>query len=308
MGISRRFFIKAGLVSALPAALKGEEQEQQKESVHVGCLVDTTLCIGCRKCEEACNIRHDLTRPEKPFADKTVFRKRRRPTEDAYTVVNQYPGSPSPDQKRIQNTHCKVQCMHCLTPSCVSACVVGAMFKLDDGSVVYNKDICLGCRYCMVACPFDVPAYEYADPLTPRVRKCVFCADYKKNSGADPACAATCPTETLVFGKRQELLELARDRIKRRPDRYINHIYGEAEIGGTSWLYLVGRPPQQIDLRKMPDKSPATTTEAIQHGIFKYGILPVAAYGLLGLLMWHNHRKDKKQVPETPETEKGGEK
>lgn len=304
MEINRRFFIKTGLLSVLPGSLSAQAESSSKEepkkktgkveSLHVGCLVDTTLCIGCRKCEEACNRRNQLPRPDTPFVDRTVFRERRRPTKDAFTVVNQYPGSPSPDQKSAKNTHCKIQCMHCLTPACVSACVVGAMVKLNDGSVVYNKNICLGCRYCMVACPFEVPAYEYAEPLKPRVRKCVFCADYEKNTGADPACAAACPTEALVFGKRKDLLTLARHRIEKRPDRYLDYIYGEKESGGTSWLYLVGRPPTEIGLLKIPGQSPATLTEAIQHGIFKYGIIPIAVYGFLGALMWRNRRKNQK--------------
>jgi Fe-S-cluster-containing dehydrogenase component len=313
MGIKRRFFLKSAFASLLPASLSlGAEGESK--SVHVGCLVDTTLCIGCRKCEEACNRRNKHPRPEKTFSDKTVFRKRRRPTSDAYTVVNQYPGKPSPDQKSVADTHCKIQCMHCLTPSCVSACVVGAMTKLTDGSIVYNKSICLGCRYCMVACPFEIPAYEYDDPLTPRVRKCVFCAEYDKNKGADPACAAVCPTEALVFGKRESLLTLAKDRIKKRPDRYIDHIYGENEAGGTSWLYLVGRPHQEIDLLPMPGKSPAVLTESIQHGIFKYGLLPLTIYGALGAIMWRYKRKEKigneKETETQSETpaEEGGEK
>lgn len=297
MGIRRRFFIKSALASLIPASLRAEEKKKDagkdSQSIHVGCLVDTTLCIGCRKCEEACNRRNKLARPEKSFKDKTVFRRRRRPTAEAYTVVNQYPGHPSPDQKSASNTHCKVQCMHCLTPSCVSACVVGAMKKLDDGSIVYNKNICLGCRYCMVACPFEIPAYEYDDPITPRVRKCVFCADYKNNKGADPACASACPTEALVFGKREALLALAKDRIKKRPDRYNDYIYGEKEAGGTSWLYLTGRPYRELELLPMQSTSPATLTESIQHGIFKYGLLPIAVYGTLGGIMWYRKRKEK---------------
>ncbi len=299
MKVNRRLFIKSGLASLAGIPLSAQTgppskpSEETRESMHVGCLVDTTLCIGCRKCEEACNRRNNLPRPEKPFTDKTVFRDRRRPHKDAFTVVNQYPGSPSPDQKKIGSTHCKVQCMHCLTPACVSACVVGAMRILTDGSVVYNKNICLGCRYCMVACPFEIPAYEYEDPLLARVRKCEFCADYSKNIGANPSCAAACPTEALVFGRRPDLLALAKDRIKKRPDRYIDYIYGEKEAGGTSWLYLTGRGIGEIDLIKMSAQSPAVLTEAIQHGIFKYGIIPLATYGVLAGLMWRNRKKEK---------------
>ncbi|MCP4220990.1 MAG: 4Fe-4S dicluster domain-containing protein [bacterium] len=301
MAINRRFFIKTGLASLLaPAALQGQEKETEKESIHVGCLADTTLCIGCRKCEEACNRSNKLRKPVKPFSDKSVFHGLRRPTENAFTVVNRYDGIPSADQANIKNTHCKVQCMHCLTPSCVSACVVGAMVKQTDGSIVYNRDICLGCRYCMVACPFEIPAYEYTEPLIPRVRKCEFCADYGQKKGANPACAASCPTEALVFGKRKELLDLARQRIKTRPDRYIKHIYGENEMGGTSWLYLVGRPAPEIGLLKLANQSPAVLTEKIQHGIFKFGILPLAAYGLLSAVMWRNRKKEEPDKKETP--------
>ena len=103
--------------------------------------------------------------------------------------------------------------MHCLYPSCVSACIVGAMTKAPDGSVVYNPTICLGCRYCQIACPFEVPAYEFNEPLVPRVRKCELCTDRAKGTGANPACAASCPTEALVFGRRADLVAMAKERI-----------------------------------------------------------------------------------------------
>jgi ferredoxin len=181
--------------------------------------------------------------------------------------------------------------MHCLLPSCVSACIVGALTKAADGAVVYNPTICIGCRYCQVACPFEVPAYEFNEPLTPRVRKCEFCTDPTRGTGANPACAASCPTEALVFGRRAELLAMARERLKRRPDRYVDRIYGEKEVGGTSWLYLTGRPVQEIGMLKLPEVPPPQMTEAIQHGIFRYGVIPIGFYGLLAAIMWFNHRK-----------------
>jgi ferredoxin len=179
----------------------------------------------------------------------------------------------------------------------VSAWIVGALTKVSDGSVVYNPTICIGCRYCQVACPFEIPAYEFHVPLTPRVRKCEFCADRTKGTGADPACAASCPTEALVFGRRADLVALAKDRLQRRPDRYVNHVYGETEVGGTSWLYLTGRPVREVGLLDLPDAPPPQLTEAIQHGIFKYGIIPVAFYGALAGLMWFNHRKHPPDDP-----------
>ena len=310
MKLNRRTVLTLGLAAtagASPGRVAAGESQTPKERrppspAYVGVLVDTTLCIGCRKCEEACNRRNHLPRTAESFSDRDVLRSFRRPTENAFTVVNQFLGSPSPDQAGLPHTHCKVQCMHCLYPSCVSACIVGALTKVSDGAVVYNPTICIGCRYCQVACPFEIPAYEFHVPLTPRVRKCEFCADRTKGTGADPACAASCPTEALVFGRRADLVALAKERLKRRPDRYVNHIYGETEVGGTSWVYLTGRPVQEIGLLDLPETPPPQLTEAIQHGIFKYGIIPVAFYGLLAGLMWFNHRKHPDDDPHAGES------
>lgn len=323
MKLNRRTVLKLGLAAtagASPSRVVAGEAQAPKDTRpsspdYVGVLVDTTLCIGCRKCEEACNRRNHLPRTAESFSDRDILRSFRRPTENAFTVVNRFPGSPSPDQASLPQTYCKVQCMHCLYPSCVSACIVGALTKTADGAVVYNPTICIGCRYCQVACPFEIPAYEFHEPLTPRVRKCEFCADRAKGTGADPACAASCPTETLVFGRRADLIAMAKDRLKRRPDRYVNHVYGDAEVGGTSWLYLTGRPVREIGLLDLPATPPPQLTEAIQHGIFKYGIIPTAFYGLLAGIMWYNHRKrpdDDAHAPEehgtasTPRSKEGG--
>ncbi len=297
MQFNRRLFLKhtvaagAGFFALFKKKARAEDHLPLLDESQVGCLVDTTLCIGCRQCEKACNLNNKLPKPEVPFTDKSVFRDMRRPTEAALTVVNEYGGNPSPDQPQRSNTYTKVQCMHCLDPSCVSACIVGALTRAKDGAVVYNPEICLGCRYCMVACPFQIPAYEYEKALTPLVKKCEFCADFSTGTGADPACAKACPTEAILFGKRSDLLALARDRIGKRPDRYIDHIYGEHEVGGTSWLYLAGRTPEEIDLIKLPGDAPPRLTENIQHTIFRYGAIPLAIYGALGAIMWHSNRK-----------------
>ena len=300
MAINRRAFISCTLSGGLTvrAARASSEPGEgggqpggEPAQPHVGCLVDTTLCIGCRQCEEACNRRNGLARPERPFRDKTVFRDYRRPNTEAFTVVNEYPAAPSPDQPGEPHTYVKTQCMHCLDPACVSACIVGALSKTPDGAVVYDPDICIGCRYCLVACPFQVPAYEYGEALTPRVRKCEFCARPEEGLGADPACAAACPTEAIVFGPRDRLLEFAHQKLNEQPYRYLDTVYGEREVGGTSWLYLVGREPAEIDLLDLPAEAPPRLTEAIQHGIFRYAAIPLAVYGGLGALMWYHHRR-----------------
>lgn len=177
-------------------------------------LFDATRCIGCRKCEEACNEVNSLPKPATLFSDLTVLDKPRRTYAGAFTVVNKYhpAGTTAPVFR-------KIQCNHCLEPACASACFVKAFKKTESGAVSYDPTVCVGCRYCMVACPFGIPTYEYSDPLTPRVRKCTFCEPRLKE-GKLPACVEACPKEALLFGKRREVLRIARARILENPGKY----------------------------------------------------------------------------------------
>ncbi|MFC2171412.1 4Fe-4S dicluster domain-containing protein [Acidobacteriota bacterium] len=282
--------VAAGAASVVKPHQANAEKPSAPSSEGISCLVDTTLCIGCRKCEEACNKANSLPAPEKSFRDKSVFLSPRRPNADAFTVVNRYPGSPTPYKAHLKETFVKDQCFHCLDPACVSACIVGALMKSPQGPVLYDADKCIGCRYCMVACPFQIPAYEYDEAVAPQVRKCSFCIQ-RLEEGKIPACAAACPNEAILFGKRSELLQLAHERIRENPCCYVDHVYGEHEAGGTSWLYLAGQPFEKLGFLPIGDCALPRLTEAIQHGIFRYGLPPVALYGALGGVMWIVNRK-----------------
>jgi len=298
MNIKRRDFFKlaaAGSATlAAGSAFADEEGPSFDRDQAIGVLVDTTVCIGCRKCEWACNQQNDLSdEPLASFEDRSVFTKHRRPDKDAYTVVNEFR---PPNAQQAAYTM-KVQCLHCNKPACVSACIVGALRKDPKGPVKYDEWKCIGCRYCMVACPFQVPAYEYDNALDPEVRKCTFCYERVTRDGQLPACVAICPNEALVFGTREELLAAARSRIRNHPERYIDHIYGEHEVGGTSWMYLAPADFKHTELPQLPEEPAPDATETIQHGIFKSFVPPLALYGLLGLVM-HSMRHAKEDDEE----------
>jgi len=247
-----------------------------------GVLVDTTECVGCRKCEWACNREHHLTdEPLESYEDTSVFEQARRMDTAAYTVVNRFDNARNPERPIFM----KVQCMHCVKPACVSACLVGALRKQDAGAVTYEGWKCIGCRYCMVACPFEVPAYEYDNALTPLVRKCSLCFERTQREGESPACVAMCPPMALTFGRRSDLLALAREKIAAHPDRYIDHVYGEHEAGGTSWLYLAERSFATLGFPTIGDAPVQELAETIQHSVFKFGLPPLTVLGALGLFM-----------------------
>ena len=301
MGLDRRSFIESmaiGLAAGLGAEATQASNPKDSPADPYGMLCDTTICIGCRKCEFACNRQHHLSdRTLENFEDFSVFEDARRMTADAYTVVNRYP-NPKDESKPI---YVKVQCMHCLDPACVSACLVRALTLSESGAVVYDPHKCMGCRYCMVACPFQVPAYEYENPLTPRVMKCTLCHDKIEESGGIPACAEMCPPNALMYGKRSELLAYARERIANDPDTYIDHIYGEHEAGGTSWMYLASKDFTELGLLDISEDPAPALTEAIQHGIFKFGIPPLMLYGLLGAAMYSYRERKSKSAEEVVE-------
>ena len=176
--------------------------------------------------------------------------------------------------------------MHCEDPGCLSSCFVDAYRKTKKGSVLYNPGVCVGCRYCMVACPFQIPAYEYNNPYTPQVRKCSFCFKRIAEEGKKPACVEICPNEALTFDTRHNLIDLAHGRIKQTPGKYFDHVYGEHEIGGTSWMYIAGIDFINCELPKLDYEPIPERTEKIQHGIFKSFVPPLALYGLLALAMY----------------------
>jgi len=251
-------------------------------------LADLTECVGCRSCEEACNRANRLPPPEVPFDEKSVFETKRRPTAGAYTVVNRYENPASPSRPVYR----KVQCNHCNEPACASACPVRAYRKTPEGAVLYDKDVCFGCRYCMVACPFSVPAYDYASALDPRIVKCTMCHD-RIRAGGIPACAEACPVGALTFGRRDRLVELAHDRIRRHPDRYLNHVYGEREAGGTAWLYVAGVPFGSLDFpENLPEKPLVENTKGFLSAVPLVLVLWPALLGMCHAAMREN-REDK---------------
>ncbi len=253
-----------------------------------GVLVDTTLCLGCRKCEWACNQANHLSdKLSTEFENEEVFKEHRRPQPNAYTVVNSF----TIPEKHKHRFTIKVQCMHCNDPACVSACIVGALEKSPRGPVTYDPSKCIGCRYCLISCPFQVPAYEYGDPLSPKVRKCDFCFTRVVEEEKMPACVAVCPSGALRFGTRKELIEAAHTRMAAEPERYFQHLYGEHEVGGTSWMYLAPADFIYTELPELDTTPIPLHTESIQHGIFKSFIPPLLLYGLLGLIM-HTLRKE----------------
>jgi formate dehydrogenase iron-sulfur subunit len=250
----RRFLGTTAAIGGMALALSTTKvfaKEFEGSPDRYGVLYDLSLCVGCRSCEKACNVENKLPEPKVPFDDKSVFEETRRPTVAAYTVVNRFPNPKDPGKPLYR----KVQCNHCNEPACATACPVHAYTKTPEGPVVYNENLCFGCRYCMVACPYYVPAYDYNSALEPKISKCTMCAPRVKK-GLPTACSEACPTGALTFGKREELIKLAQEKIRKNPDKYVDHIFGEHEAGGASWLYISGVPFEHYGFPTHIQKAP----------------------------------------------------
>ncbi len=305
MGISRRKFLKAA-AAAGGAGLVGKSKLASGAGQFTGypdrygVLTDITRCVGCRTCEAACNEINGLPPPKIAFDDQSVLEKTRRTDERTYTVVNRYP-NPKPGEPPIYVKH---QCRHCDEPACASACLVAAFTKTPEGPVTYNKGVCVGCRYCMTACPFYVPAYEYDDPFSPEIKKCTMCYETRVSKGGIPACVEACPMEAMTFGKRRDLIRVARKRIIEHPEKYVDHIYGEREVGGTSWLYISGVPFEKLGFATDLGTKPYPE---LTRGFLSMvpGVLVIWPALLGGFYMFTQHREqmdeEEEEIPERKE-------
>jgi formate dehydrogenase iron-sulfur subunit len=238
MSIDRRGFLKVLCATGATLAIGKEMQAAPKRTNGIefrGVLYDATRCKGCRGCEYDCAAANQLPEPP-PAKEITGLRKT---DETRNTVVNEHDTSKG-------KVFLKTQCMHCNEPACAAACLTQAMHKTTAGPVIWDGDKCMGCRYCMVSCPFDSPKFEYHS-ANPKIHKCTMCYDRLK-TGEMPACVYNCPNEALQYGTRRELVKEARKRISEKPDLYVDHIYGEHEAGGTGWLYLSPVPFNELGL------------------------------------------------------------
>lgn len=234
-------------------------------------LFDATLCVGCGECYSACKDSNHLPETNSDFLKDHLG-------ANTYTVVEQY-----------EDVYSRKLCMHCVDPTCVSVCPVGAFTKTELGAVIYDEDKCLGCRYCMQACPHHIPRYEWSK-VNPRVRKCIMCYDRIKN-GEQTACAEACAAEATIFGDRDELIKIAEQRLAENPDNYYQHIYGLEEAGGTNVLVLSPVPFDKLGFATNLPKEPLPTYTA--KALEKIPGVVAGGGAFLAAMYWLTKRKNK---------------
>jgi formate dehydrogenase iron-sulfur subunit len=288
MGFNRRNFFRtlgvAGVTLAVGNSFGAVSTNDKNEIEFQGVLYDSTRCLGCRACERVCAKEHNLPEPK----DELKAGVMRNTSETQRCAINNYVTSKG-------EVFRKKQCMHCNEPACAAACLTQAMYKTKEGPVIWRGDKCMGCRYCMVSCPFEVPKFEY-NSANPAIQKCDMCYD-RIREGKIPACSEACPGDALTFGTRRELLEEAQKRIFESPKDYVNQIYGENVAGGTGWLYLSSVPFNEVGFTK---KLQNTSYPALSKG-FLYTVPSV--FVLLPPLLLGIHEATKKNNPNKEENE-----
>jgi len=268
-------------------------------------LVDTTKCIGCGACATACKIVNKLPLDD-PGAAKDLPANPLS-EDDLVTFAQSHgevDGKLSATTLNVVQTHGGIYvrrfCMHCQEPTCVSVCPVGALYKTAAGPVVYDATRCMGCRYCMMACPFSVPRYEWKSAL-PKVKKCTMCA-LRQAKGLQPGCTAVCPAEASIFGDREVLLSQAEQRLREAPTKYFQHVYGREEVGGTSVLYLSGVPFEQLGL---PAHLPGDPMPLLTYRVLSKIPNLVSLGGLLlGGIWWITSRREEVAKAESEESDR----
>ncbi|ADD67994.1 4Fe-4S ferredoxin iron-sulfur binding domain protein [Denitrovibrio acetiphilus DSM 12809] len=292
---TRRDFLKSaaagGALVAAPFSLHAEEEHLKESDEAVGMLYDSTLCVGCKACVTKCKQVNDMEAVPSPSDEDRIWDSPEDLDYRTRNIIKLYK-----DKENEANwDYVKYQCMHCIKPSCVSACPVSAMEQEKErGIVFYDKNKCIGCRYCQIACPFNIPKFGWPETF-PKIVKCDLCKYTNLKVKGEPACVETCPTQAVIYGKRKDLLAEAKRRLVTSPEKYTGEIYGEYEVGGTNVLYLAGTDFSNLGFPELEKESAAVRSEHIQHTLYKGFIAPVALYGFLAMVALKN-RKTAQQV------------
>ncbi|MDD2902821.1 MAG: hydrogenase 2 operon protein HybA [Syntrophales bacterium] len=317
MGLSRRDFLKVAAGGSLvaassfsPAPLLARESKARLPEA-VGILYDATVCIGCKACMAACKEYNHL--PPDHSTPGSVWDNPLDLSAKTYNIVKLYKNGTGQTKDQAINGYSFIRrfCMHCVDPACVSACPVSALTKdSTTGVVKYDKGACIGCRYCQIACPYNVPKFQW-DQAFPQIKKCQLC-DHRIAQGGYSACCEFCPNGASIFGNVQDLRKEARRRLALKPGEvahyplhrvdsqdvrhrivtpYLNHIFGEREGGGTQVLMLANVPFQDLGLPPLPDESAASQSETLMHSLYKGMIAPYVLLGGLFYLVYKNTTK-----------------
>jgi Fe-S-cluster-containing dehydrogenase component len=291
--LSRRSVLKvlgAGCAAAAAPVAAEARVTPQPDAEDYGLLVDSVRCIGCRACQGKCKQVNGKP-PDVRTALGGTYDAPLDLNAQTLTVIKRWANDK-------EAGFVKAQCMHCVHPSCASVCMMHALHKGAHGVVEYDADKCIGCRNCQIACPFNVPKFEWSKAVTGRIQKCELCR-HRYGEGKGPACAEVCPRDAVTFGKRGALLAEARRRIAQRPSAYQPKVYGETDGGGTNVLYLSPVSFQLLGLPALGTESPAELSESVQHGIYQGMAVPAVLLAALGFVSWRNAAKggEKEETP-----------
>jgi Fe-S-cluster-containing dehydrogenase component len=305
---TRRGFLKglvaggaaAATATVTPPACARDTRQRPPEAL--GLLFDSTLCVGCKACVAACKTANN--NPPEFSLPEHLWDTPLDTSGYTFNVIKMYRDGTAATKDAEANGYAfmKTSCMHCADPSCVSACPVSAMQKHPvTGVVSYNADACVGCRYCVVACPFGIPKFQYDTP-TGRIGKCELCR-HRTADGQYPACAEVCPTGATLYGRTSDLLAEAKRRLALKPGSttryprgrvggpdqsyeapvagYLQHVYGETEYGGTQVLKIAAVSFEKLGMPDLPPNAAAATSESVQHALYGGMVLPAVALGAL---------------------------
>jgi formate dehydrogenase beta subunit len=299
MKLNRRAAIGALVTGAATVVgvqkAKAASHKKLTDAKMVSMLYDTTLCIGCKACVSACSRENGLI-PDTGESEG-LYQMPKYLNDKTKNIIKLYT-----DKDTGLRSFVKAQCMHCIDPACVAACPMAALRKNEtNGIVTWDGTTCLGCRYCQVACPFNIPKFEWSE-VNPKIVKCQFC-DHRLAEGKIPACCEACPRQAVIYGTREELLKVARKRIADNPGKYYeDKIYGENEAGGTQVLYLTHVEPKLLGhLVPLDNKSIPETVEGVQNTLYMGFLTPVIAYAALATIMkkrFQEHEEEAKKIEE----------